>query len=403
MKRELTERLLRSLVRDLPEDGRTEVSDTKRAGLRFRMSHTGRTTWMYEKRVKNGPKRRHTLGTWPALGLSEARSIALEIEAEASRGIDRVAIAESQRKEQERLAETVVSVEQVLAAYWDLHLRSLKSGEERLRQLKAGLRTSLDEPIGDLSRKAMQAAIDAKLADGSPVAANRLKASMSAFSKWCWRRGYLESDVGASLMKVAKETPRERNPSIEEVRKIYKASYELGPVWGPLMRLIILTGQRTIEIRSLRWKQIDMTRCTITKPGTQAKNGKPHITHLSRPAIEEIKKLERSSEFLFSFNGKKHVSGLSKLKKRLDKHLGDDFEHWTIHDLRTAMASSLAAAGLPEGVVDRILNHAATGSAPSPVARVYQRDSLLPQRAQALERWGEIVTGEAATLVQLHG
>jgi integrase len=79
-------------------------------------------------------------------------------------------------------------------------------------------------------------------------------------------------------------------------------------------------------------------------------------------------------------------------KTRLDKHLGDDFEHWTIHDLRTAMASALAAAGIPEGVVDRILNHAATASAPSPVARVYQRDSLLPQRAQALERWGQMVT-----------
>ena len=65
------------------------------------------------------------------------------------------------------------------------------------------------------------------------------------------------------------------------------------------------------------------------------------------------------------------------------------------------MASALAASGVPEGVVDRIQNHAATGSAPSAVARVYQQSDLLPQRATALDRWGEMVTNERATVSTL--
>jgi hypothetical protein len=82
MKRDLTDRYLKSLKP--PASGRLEVSDTKRVGLRFRLSASGRATWMFEKRVKGGPKRKHTLGVWPEpTSLSQARAIALEIEAEA--------------------------------------------------------------------------------------------------------------------------------------------------------------------------------------------------------------------------------------------------------------------------------------------------------------------------------
>jgi hypothetical protein len=65
MRADLNDRYLRSLKP--PNAGRIEVSDTKRKGLRFRLSSKGKAVWMYEKRVKGGPKRKHTLGTWPAV------------------------------------------------------------------------------------------------------------------------------------------------------------------------------------------------------------------------------------------------------------------------------------------------------------------------------------------------
>ena len=72
-------------------------------------------------------------------------------------------------------------------------------------------------------------------------------------------------------------------------------------------------------------------------------------------------------------------------------------EDWRLHDLRTAFASALCDAGEPEGVVDRCLNHAATGSAPSAVARVYNRSEMLPQRARVLDRWAAMVLAEEPT------
>ena len=60
--------------------------------------------------------------------------------------------------------------------------------------------------------------------------------------------------------------------------------------------------------------------------------------------------------------------------------LGEDFPPWRFHDIRTGFATALAEAGEPETIVDRILNHVASGSAPSAVARVYNQAEQLPQR-----------------------
>jgi len=391
MPEELTERRLVSIKKNLPDVGRVEISDTKRPGLRFRMSSTGRASWLYEKRVKNGPKRRHTLGTWPAVGLSEARSIALELEAEAAKGIDRVAVAAAQKQASEDAKASLITVYQAIETYFDLHLCNLRRGTERRHQLRSALAEHLGKSIGELKRHEMQSAIDAKAQDGKLVFANRIKAALSAFTKWAWQRGYTEKDEGAGLVKAGAEKARERTPSLSEVRAIYEATFELGPLWGPAFRLLILTGQRRGEVLSLHWSQVDLGKATITKPGSETKNGKPHVTHLSPPALSELSIMPEHRGLVFTTTGITPVSGVTKAKRRLDSLLGDNFEPWRIHDLRTGLASALAGSGIAEGVVDRILNHSASGSAPSAVARVYNQADMLPQRAAALDKWAEMV------------
>ena len=95
MQKELNDRLLRSLK--TPDTGRLEISDTKRKGLRFRLSNTGSAVFMYEKRIKGGPKRKHTLGNWPSYTLSQARADALILEVEAAQGIDRIKNSEEKK------------------------------------------------------------------------------------------------------------------------------------------------------------------------------------------------------------------------------------------------------------------------------------------------------------------
>ena len=412
MKRELTDRYLKSL--HPPADGRLEISDTRRKGLRFRLSASGKATWMYEKRVKGGPKRKHTFGTWPEpVSLSVARAMALEIEAEAAKGFDRVEIARSDRVNREAARSNQLTVRAVITKYNDLHLSNLRRGRERRIQIEQALANLLDQPIQDLKRAHMQSAVDLKASEGHKTAANRIRAALLAFSRWAWGRNYIATDVGAGIPKATKETARERVPSIEEVRSIWRASFDMGHMWGPAIRLMILTAQRRGEILGLLWSEIDFNRRQIVKPGSRTKNGKPHITHLAAPALAEIEDLKTKLEIddrkpnppglIFTTTGRTPPSGVSKAKARLDKLLGDDFEPWHLHDLRTAFSTAMVEAGVPESVTDRILNHSASSSASSTVARVYNRAEQLPQRAAALDRWAEIVTDHQSEVVKLHG
>ena len=81
--------------------------------------------------------------------------------------------------------------------------------------------------------------------------------------------------------------------------------------------------------------------------------------------------------------------------------LPEDMEAWTFHDLRTAFATIMAETGASEGVVDRILNHAASGSAASAVARVYNQSQQLKPRAAVLDHWAALVTQESADVVRI--
>jgi integrase len=410
MKIEISDRFLKSLMK--PDMERMDISDTKRIGLRVRVyprtskGKDGRIVWMYEKRIKGGPKRKHTFGTWPGISLSDARQMALEIELEANKGIDRVELNKQQKLIDEAAKAGLTTISEVIATYDKLHLSTIRTRDERNRQLKQSLEKHLNKSITELTRKDLQEAVDAKANTGRKPYANRIRAALVAFSKWAWVRGYIDNDIGAGIAKATRELARDRVLSISEMQTIWIATYQMGELWGPLLRLVVLTGQRRSEIAELQWNQVDFEKAQIIKGGELTKNGKPHTTHLAAPALRELQELSQSKnddKWVFSTTGKTPVSGLSKVKSRLDKILGDEFEPWRIHDIRTGLASALAEADVPENIVDRILNHSASGSAPSAVARVYNQADMLPQRASALDKWADMVTGKTSSVVQLHG
>ena len=404
MQKELNDRLLRSLK--TPDTGRLEISDTKRKGLRVRLSNTGSAVFMYEKRIKGGPKRKHTLGNWPSYTLSQARADALILEVEAAQGIDRIKNSEEKKisdqnkqKSEASAAANLLSVQAVIDIYDKLHLSSLRTGRERRRQLEQSLVAHLHSPIQDLTRQQIQTAIDKKAHEGKRVSANRIRAALLAFTNWAYGRSYLTESIGLGVPKAIKETARDRVLSLEEIHSIWRASFTMGNLWGPILRLLILTGQRRSEIAKLKWDEINLNKMQIIKVGSKTKNKKAHTTHLSAPALQTLLSIKKTeNDLVFTTTGTTPVSGISKMKKQLDVILGDEFKPWRLSDFRTAMATALAENGEAETIVDRILNHSASGSAPSAVARVYNQAENLTQRAAALETWGQMVTAECPGL-----
>lgn len=381
----------RSVAALQPKEKRYDVSDSKRVGLRVRVAPTGIKTWVFEKRIRGeSVLRSHTLGRFPVISLAEARDKALTLEKEAVEGVDRK--AKGLRDE---------TVRMVLDEYEKRHLAQLRTGKDRRKQLDAALAKHLDKPIIKLERQHLRDFVEKVAETGTLIAANRYRAALSAFATYAWKRDLIDQNIGAGLPSATREKPRDRLLTLTEVRAIYDAAGLLSPLWTPIIRLLILTAQRRGDIVGLRHSEIDFDKRRIDLPGARTKNGKAHIVHLSEPAFEIVSAVTPTNDLMFTTTGKTPVSGFSKVKVEIDKLLPEDMAPWTFHDFRTAFATIMAEGGADEGIVDRILNHSASASAASAVARVYNLSAQLDKRAIVLDRWAELVTKRSAKVVSI--
>lgn len=77
-------------------------------------------------------------------------------------------------------------------------------------------------------------------------------------------------------------------------------------------------------------------------------------------------------------------NGWGKPKAELDQELG--IAHWTLHDLRRTFSSNMAALGVPQVVVEKLLNHV-SGGTQSPIAQVYNRHAYMDEMREAILQW----------------
>jgi integrase len=158
-------------------------------------------------------------------------------------------------------------------------------------------------------------------------------------------------------------------------------------LFGAIVRLCILTGQRRGEIVQMRWDWIDEKMITI--PGDVSKNSRTHTFPLGPEAKALIETIPRykNCKLLFPARGHKNrcFSGWSKCKKALDKASG--VSDWRLHDIRRTFATKLAALGTPIHITERILNHV-SGSM-SGIVGVYQRHDYMDEMKAAIENYEE--------------
>lgn len=203
--------------------------------------------------TKGGAKRIHILVNHSdVFSLPEARAMDLEIELESAQGIDRVAIAEEKRFADEAVKSSALTIRQVLKLYDQPHLSNLKSFAERKRQIEQSLSKKMDSPKRQLKCADLKAAVDEKASAGRGIYANRIMSALMAFTHWASRRDHLETDIGHNLTKETKEESRERTPSRDEIQAILAATFDIRDLWGPTLRLLILTAPRRQEIFGLR-------------------------------------------------------------------------------------------------------------------------------------------------------
>jgi integrase len=228
---------------------------------------------------------------------------------------------------------------------------------------------------------------------GKGAIAGRTQAYGRACYSWAVRRGRLTTNPFAGLPVAVSNSSRDRVLSDNEIGAIYRGADVLGYPFGPLVRLLMLTAQRRDEVAGMRWSEISDDGTIWTIPAQRAKNGKAHIVHHAPEARGILAPIAKGkpTDLIFTTNGKTAVSGFSKMRTRLAAAIGDTVaDDWRLHDIRRTCVTWLAGSGFNTGVADKLLNHQ-TATGLTTVGAVYQRSQFLPERRNALERWGNHV------------
>ena len=404
-------------------------------GLYHVIQPSGARSWAVRYRSAGAPKKL-TLGSYPALELDDARTAAKAALIAAQRGADPAAAkAEKRRAERSGEALDTLGFDSVVRRYLARDAKNNRSWLEaaRLLGLKPGEDGGADpktfdvvpkgviadwgrRPITEIKRGEIIERLDAIVDRGAPIAANRTLAALRRLFNWSIERGLIEASPCAAVKAPAPEQSRDRVLNDDEIRWMWRASQSVGYPFGPIVRLLLLTGQRREEVGGMAEQELEGSSWTI--PAARAKNSKAHQVPLSSSAIAELDALPKiagKKRLLFTTTGETSVSGWSRAKQQIDAAMlavareerrdpKFDIPDWTLHDLRRTAASGMARLGQPVHVVERLLNHR-TGTIRG-VAAVYNRHDYWVERVAAVGSWANylstIVEGrKAANVVPL--
>lgn len=368
MRKKLTSKTVDALPP--PEGKRYEVWDQTLSGFGIRVSVSGRKTWFCTSRV-NRKLRRHTLGTYPALSLSDARRTAQKVMREVQLGT-------YDETETPTLGETIPKFIELYAKPKNRHWRQ----QERLLNQKFAL--LFDKPLDGITRSNVVRILDDMTARGR---ANHVLAAIKKLMNWALDRGMIDVNPIAGLKPPSKIKARDRILSDVEIIRFMTAADAEGYPFGPLYQLLLLTGQRRGEVSAMSWSEIDFERRMWTIPAERSKNGLAHEVPLSDAVIDILISIPRfqGSDYVFTTTGLTPISGFGRAKLRIEEAVGSD--DWWVHDLRRTAASGMARLGVAPHVVEKVLNH--KSGIISGVAAVYNRYGYEDEKREALDLWAQ--------------
>ena len=397
-----------------PTEKRQEIPDDLCTGLYLVVQPTGKKGWQVRYR-HGGTHRRMSLGAYPVLSLADARQRARNALAAATEGRDpaaEVKAAKAPKSEVDR-----DKVKALIQQFDKRHLSTLKSGAEAKRQLDRYVVPAWgDRSIREITKRDVRDLLDELMDAGKKTTANLVRLHLSNFFNWCVDRDVIEVPPTLGMKAPAKTVSRDRVLSDDEIRWFWAACEAEGFPWGPLGKVLLLTGQRLNEVAQITEAEIRADLWHLSADRT--KNGRAHDVPLSkavRDILAAVDRIDGRPGFIFTTTGTTPVSGFFKGKSSLAARMeriasqerGEPVEipRWTFHDLRRTAATGLAKMGIAVRVTEAVLNHVSgTGGG---IVAVYQRHDFADEKRAALDAWARrvaaLIEGEAANVVHLVG
>jgi integrase len=384
---------------------RYEVYDAMMPGLVVRVTERGTRTFALVARFpgSSNPTRR-ALGEYGAIGLAEARTRARDWIALLERGVDPQRETERQRLvEQRKQADSFLAIAE---KFFATKLKAQRRGYAVERVIRKELLPPWGKrPVADISHRDVRHVIESVIERGAETYAHNVLDAAHAVFNFALGRDVIEHNPCKRLSRralIGNKRHRERTLTDVELRSLWRASGRLGYPFGPLYRLLLLTGARLEEVAGARWCEFDLDNKLWSIPAERFKSGTEHAVPLSDAARTVLEGLPRfrTGDFLFSAtSGASPVNGLGKAKTRLDSRMlrtlralarqrGEDnphnvkLDHFVNHDIRRTVRTRLSALKVQDHIAEMVIGHGRKG-----LARIYDQHRYIDEKREALSLW----------------
>ncbi|HFE3492674.1 TPA: tyrosine-type recombinase/integrase [Escherichia coli] len=381
----LSDTSLRKMVgRESPGDSFYADGD----GLSVKVSKIGIMTWYFTYRIggRSTAPQRLKLGNYPDLSLKAAR---------AKRDQCRAWLAEGKNPKHQLTVTTQetlkpVTVKEALE-YWIREYASHKRAnvEKHIEQLNKHIYPYIGAFPLSMCETRHWLECFSRVRDEAPVAAGYLLQMCKQALKFCRVHRYAVSNVLDDLTiddVGRKQNKRDREHTRKELADIWRecSGMKFKPYYSALLRLLVVFGCRTQELRMSRVTEWDLNDWVWTVPKEHSKGGEKILRPIPVDIRLFIKQLLEQNQNTGLLLGEiKKPEAVSQWGRMLYKRLGHS-EPWTLHDLRRTFATTLNNMGIAPHVVEQLLGHSLGG-----VMAVYNRSQYLPEKLDALNKWTE--------------
>ncbi|MDP2180352.1 tyrosine-type recombinase/integrase [Methylicorpusculum sp.] len=375
-----------------PKENPYKLSDS--GGLFLYVAVTGSKLWRLNYRF-NGKQKTLSLGSYPLISLSEARTKAAEAKKQIINGIDPSAAKKALIAS--NIAAQVNSFE-VLAREWhETHMKSKSESHSKkvLRFLELDVFPWLGKmAITHIEAPDILSVLRRIESRGANDIAHRTKQIIGQVFRYAIATGRATKNPAPDLQGALKPVTVTHYAAITEPEKIGQLlraveGYKGGYITKCALKLSFLVMLRPGEIRNAEWKEIDLERKEWRIPAEKMKMKSEHIVPLSNQSLtifKEIQNLTGSGRYVFPGARTKDrpmsENTISGALKRLDF----SGEEMTAHGFRAMASTRLNEAHLfhPDAI-ERQLAHGEKDS----VRAAYHRAQYLPERIKMLQWWAD--------------
>jgi len=342
----------------------------------------------------NTKENRISLGVYPQVKLSDARTRRDEAKVLIAKGID-----PSAERQQEKVESSGEHSFENVAREWASkfsHKWTEGHAELTLRRLELNIFPYLGEkPIGSITAPELLTALRRIEARGALEVCRRVRGICSMIFRYAVATGRAERDPAADLQGAFAAPAKKHRPTITDPKAVGQLLRDIDNCKASFvvycaLRLAPLVFVRPGELRHAEWSEFNLEAAEWRIPAGKTKMRTQHIVPLSEQAIAIIKELKpltgnADEKYLFpSIRTGSRVMSDNTLNVAL-RRIGYGSDEICGHGFRAMASTLLNELGWNRDAIERQLAHGERNK----IRAAYNHAEFLPERRKMMQAWAD--------------